>query len=365
MTLSPEFYMRRAIQAAEKAHGLCSPNPFVGAVIVKNNQIIATGHTQCYGCDHAEVQAIKYAGDAANGADLYVTLEPCSHYGKTPPCALAIIKAKLKRVFVGIIDPHPLVSGKGLEMLRDAGIEVHWGILEAQIRRQLESYLCFIQKHRPFVTLKTALSLDGKYAAPDGSSQWITSEKSRRLVHRLRSQHDALITGIGTVLADDPMLNNRISTQAPQPLRVIIDPLLELPLSSKIAQSMHQFPTLIICGKSAAKDTQAKELQGMGAIITSLPAPNGLFDPTTILELLYAQNIVSLMLETGSALAESFLKAKRVDKCLFFYGPLLLGGDKSPYPHLGITNIEKAISFSDLSFRRIGSDLLLTAYPKF
>lgn len=357
--------MRHAIRAAEKARGFCSPNPFVGAIIVKNGQIITTGYTQCYGSDHAEVQALKQAGPTARGADLYVTLEPCSHYGKTPPCALAIIQAKLKRVFVGIIDPNPLVSGKGLQMLRDAGIEVHLGILHAQILRQLETHLCYIQKQRPFVTLKTALSLDGKYAAADGSSQWITSEKSRQMVHRLRSQHDALITGIGSVLADDPLLNVRLKGKIHQPLRVIIDPLLQLPLNSQIAQSMHDFPTLLVSSTQSAMFPQARQLQALGAQLHHLPATDSSFDPAAILDLLYRQSIVSVMLETGSGLAESFLKAKLVDKCFFFYGPLILGGDKSPYPHLGIANIHQAISFSALSFRRIGTDMLITAYPKF
>lgn len=357
--------MRQAIKAAENAQGLCSPNPHVGAVLVKGNEIIATGWTQCYGSDHAEVQAIKKAGKQAQGADLYVTLEPCSHYGKTPPCALAIIKAGIKRVYIGIPDPNPLVAGKGINMLQDAGIEVFTGILAKQIKLQLETYLCYISQQRPFVTLKTALSLDGKFAAPDGSSRWISNVQARKYVHLLRYQHDAVLTGIKTILRDDPLLNVRLPGVDKQSLRVIIDPLLETPYTSKLAMSMDTTPTLIICSEPCLASPAAKELMARGARITTLPLSNGRFEPRDILQALYALKISSVLLETGSGMAESFLQAGLVDKCLFFYGAKIMGGNASPYPGLGIQNINDAIRCEQISYRRLGDNIMVTAYPKF
>jgi len=358
-------YMRLAIKAAENARGLCNPNPHVGAVLVNGDTLVATGWTQCYGSDHAEVQAINKAGNLAYEADLYVTLEPCSHYGKTPPCALAIIKAGIKRVYIGITDPNPLVSGKGIHMLQDAGIEVFPGILGRQIKLQLEHYLCYITQQRPFVTLKTALTLDGKFAAPDGSSRWISNEQARQYVHLLRYQHDAVLTGIQTILRDDPLLNVRLPEVSKQTLRVVIDPLLQTPTTSKLALSMKDNPALIICGEQQTTTQAAKELQSLGARITCLPLNNGHFEPNAILKALYNLNISSVLLETGSGMAESFLKAHLVDKCLFFYGAKIMGGTASPYPGLGITNINDAIPCHNISYRRLGDNIMITAYPKF
>ncbi len=357
--------MKLAMLAAEKARGLSSPNPFVGAVIVMNDKVIATGWTQQYGGDHAEVQALNKAGAEAQGADMYVTLEPCSHYGKTPPCALAIIKAGIQRVFIGIIDPNPLVAGKGIKLLQDAGIAVQCGILERQILRQLEYFLCFIQHKRPFVTLKTALSLDGKYAAQDGSSRWISNQESRAYTHKLRSQNDAILCGVKTVLIDNPMLNVRLRGKHRQPIRVVLDPFLETPPSSAIATTMRDFPTLLFCDPSRLDCREATILKDLGAELIGIVAHEGLFDLNEVLSLLGNRGISSLLLESGSGVAESFLKAGLVDKCLFFYGAKIVGGCNSPLPSLGLTNISNAIPLQDMCIKRFGDNFMLSGYPQY
>jgi len=356
-------YFNIAIKAAEKARGKCSPNPFVGSVIVKNNKVIAIGWTLQYGGDHSEIQAIKKAGIAAKGATLFVTLEPCSHYGKTPPCAKAVIDAGIQEVYIGISDPNPKVSGKGIEMLKNAGINVHCGFLEDKIKKQLEYYLCHIQKGRPFVTLKTAFSLDGKYAAEDGSAKWITGEKARKYVHKLRSENDVVLTGIKTILADDPMLNVRLPGKVKQPLRVVLDPLLKIPWQSRFINSLAEFPGMIISSNSMLKTEQAKALRQKGAIIQGLDCENNRFNLSEVLNLLHNMDFYSIFLETGSGLAEAFLKENLIDKFIFFYGAKILGGTKSPLPNLGLNNIDQAILMRDISYRKIEQDIMVIAYP--
>lgn len=358
-------FMQLAINEAEKARGKCSPNPFVGAVICKNNEVIAKGHTQDYGGDHAEVQALKQAGSLSAGADMYVTLEPCSHYGKTPPCALAIIAAGIKRVFVGIEDPNPLVAGKGIQMLLAAGIEVHTGTLAERISRQLEYFLTYISKNRPFVTLKTALSLDGKYAAEDGSSRWISNDASRKYTHKLRSQTDVILTGINTIIQDNPMLTARSSAKAKQPLRAVLDPFLAMPIDSCFAKSMHQYPSVIYCGIDQLNTQKVDMLRSLGAQIEALPMHKGLFRIADVMEHLAKMKKYSVMLETGSGVAESFLKEQLVDKCLFFYAPKIIGGSMSPLNSLGISSITDAIELKDISFNHFGDNLLICGYPQY
>lgn len=357
-------FMQLAIKEAEKARGHCSPNPFVGAVIVKDGTVIAKGHTQSYGFDHAEVQALKQAGENARGADMYVTLEPCSHYGKTPPCALALIAAGIRQVYIGITDPNPLVSGKGIAMLKDAGIGVQQNILAEAINTQLESYLCYIKDNRPFVTLKTALSLDGKFAAEDGSSRWISNAKARQFTHKLRSLNDAVLTGIKTILVDNPLLNVRLPKNPPQPLRIVLDPLLQMPDDSNFAQGMREFPSLLFCKPELITSPHAEKLEAMGADIVGLALDaKGEFDLNELLSILAKRKITSLMLETGSGIAESFFKAELIDKCIFIYGAKLLGGTNSPLPNLQLNNISQAISLSKVRVKTLDDNIVVTAYP--
>ena len=359
------YYMKKAFQLAEKARGTCSPNPFVGAVIVKNGKVISEGWTQPYGGDHAEIQALKKARKSARDADLYVTLEPCVHYGKTPPCTDAIIKAGIKRVFIGIIDPNPLVNGKGVKKLMDAGIEVISGIMEEAISRQLEYYLCRIQKGRPFVLWKTALSMDGKYAAKDGSSRWITGESSRRLAHHLREEADVILSSIGTVLKDDPMLNVRLPKPIKQPLRAILDPYLEIPLNSKIVQSLLEYRTTIFCARGKENSPHSELLISLGASIYPITAKGKILCLKEVLGILHQQGNYLILLECGSELASSFFSEKLIDKSYIFYAPKILGGNKAILSELDLPDLKSAINCKDISIQKKGEDWLIIGYPSY
>jgi len=358
-----KHYMQLAIKVAENGRGKCSPNPFVGSVIVKNNQVISEGWTLEYGSDHSEIQALKKAGKRAKGATLFVTLEPCSHYGKTPPCTKAIIAAGIKEVYIGIYDPNPLVKGKGIAMLKEAGIDVHYGFWEDKIRTQLEYYLCFIQKERPFVTWKTALTLDGKYAAEDGTARWITGKKAREYAHKLRSENDVVLTGIKTILIDDPALNVRLPGNYKQPLRVVLDPFLKIPVLSSFVSIAAKFPGMVITSTANLQTDKVNLLKQKGVKIETLKTQDGHFNLHEVLNLLYNMNYYSVLLETGSGIAEAFLKEELIDKIIFLYGAKILGGTKSPLPALGIESIYKALYMWKTSCRKMENDIVVTAYP--
>lgn len=355
--------MKRALRVAEKARGTCSPNPFVGAVLVKNGKVIAEGWTQCYGSDHAEVQALKKAGKNARGAELYVTLEPCSHFGKTPPCTQAIIAAGVKRVYVGIEDPNPLV--RGIEELREAGIEVQTGFLAQEISQQLEYHLCRVKQQRPFVIWKAALSLDGKYAAQDLSSRWISNAKARLFTHHLREEADVVLTGIGTVLSDDPQLNVRLPQPKKQPLRAILDPKLLIPPDARILQAQDTTPTCIFCARGKENTAKAKQLSSLGIQLYPVTTAADKLNLREVLGILHNLGHYCVLLECGSKLASSFFAAKLVDKCFIFYGAKILGGDKAILKELPIPNISAAIELKDLSFKVIQDNFLITGYPVF
>jgi diaminohydroxyphosphoribosylaminopyrimidine deaminase/5-amino-6-(5-phosphoribosylamino)uracil reductase len=361
MTYNPVL-MRQAMRLAEKSRGLCSPNPFVGAIIVKDNTVIGEGSTQSYGSHHAEVMALKQAGDAAQNADMYVTLEPCSHYGKTPPCADAIIKAGIKAVFIGILDPNPLVAGNGIKRLQDSGVMVSTGHYEQEISRQLEYHICRVLKQRPFIIWKTALSLDGRYAAQDGSSRWISSAQSRRAVHKLRQEIDVILTGINTVRRDDPLLNSRLKKPKKQPLRVVLDPLLEISPESKIVQTANQLPTLIFCAEAGIDKTKYQDLMTRGIEIIPVTARSARLDLDKVLGFLHERGYYSVLLECGSELSSSFIKQGLVDKCLIHYGNKILGGDKSILDQLQIPNIDSALILKDLRLKKMGDGFLVSAY---
>lgn len=363
--LDPLSYMQRAIRVAEKARGTCAPNPFVGAVIAKRGQIIAEGCSQFCGGDHAEIQALRIAGAKARGADLYVTLEPCSHHGKTPPCTDAIIRAGIKRVFLGIGDPNPLVNGQGIQQLQNAGIEVQAGLCAEQIKRQLEYFLCRITKGRPFVIWKAALSMDGKYAAKDGSSRWISGARPRLAVHRLREEADVIITGIGSVLKDDPLLNVRLPRPRKQPLRAILDSSLRLPMDSQIAASAKEYPTILFCATGQENTAKARELSIRGVQIQPVQSHQDRLNLAEILDFLHSAGHYCVLLECGSKLASSFFDAHLVDKCIIHYGAKLVGGPKSILSELALPDISAAIPLRDVSYRKLGDDFSLIGYPVF
>ncbi len=356
-----KYFMRLAIREAEKSRGLCSPNPFVGAVIVKDGKVIAKGRTQAYGFDHAEPDALKKAGKLAKGSTMYVTLEPCCHQGKTPPCTAAIIKAGISRVVAGIADPNPLVSGKGFEILQKAGIEVISGIEADQISKQNEAFICNIVKKRPFVTWKCALSLDGKYAAMDGSSQWISNELSRKMVHRMRANSDVVLAGINSVIKDDAMLNARGVKVSKKALRVVLDPFLDLSPSSRFAQIAVHAPALVF--HCTANEEKEARLHAMGIQTSLVPGNADELDLNHVLSELHLRKVSSVFLETGNRLSEAFWRAGLVDKCVIFYGNMVLGGANSCLHGLNLPSISDAITLERVKLTKLGQNIMLTAYP--
>lgn len=366
---SPEYYIKLAMREAEKARGMSSPNPFVGAVIVKNDHVIAVGHTQAYGKDHAEIQALKQAGDNARGADIYVTLEPCCHWGKTPPCTQAIIDAGIKRVFFGIRDPNPLVNpdmdapGPGILTMRESGIEVSWGFLIPSITRQLEYFISRIIHQRPFVTLKTALSMDGKYAAQDGSSRWISAPKSRHFTHKMRENHDVVLTGINTVLKDDPELTVRLPHPKRQPLRVVLDPELMIPEDARLIQTLQIAPLLVFTQADNPNNQKANRLRSLGAEVIGIDGSACALDLHQVMAILHDRGCYSIMAECGSCLASELIRTKLVDKLVFFYGAKIVGGNKAMFADLGISIISDAIALEVTDVKKLSGDIMLTAYP--
>ncbi len=355
--------MNRAIKLASKARGMTSPNPMVGAVLVKNGKIVAEDYHRKPGSPHAEALVIEQAGGRTKGATLYVTLEPCCHTDKrTPPCTKTILQSDIRSVVIAMEDPNPKVSGKGIRELEQAGIRVVLGILEGEARKLNEAYTKYITTGRPFVILKTAMTLDGKIATPEGQSKWITGEKARKIVHRLRSSVDAVMTAIGTVKADDPELTARIKGGR-NPLRVVIDPDLEIPLHSKALHIPSE--TIVVTrdkkGADATGNTKEDILVKSGAQLI-------LFKDTLhllwLMERLGEMGITSLLIEGGSSLNAHALEDGIVDKVMFFISPKIIGGRES-YPVVGgktFRKLDEAYELKDIAVRRFGRDILLEGY---
>ena len=360
-----EMYMERALALAARGRGTPTPNPMVGAVIVKDGRIIGEGYHIRAGEGHAEVNAFKNAAEDVTGATMYVTLEPCSHYGKTPPCADKIVEKKIGRVVVGALDPNPLVAGRGIEKIRNAGIPVVTGVLAEESIALNEVFMKYIVTKRPFVVLKAAMSLDGKIATADGESQWISCEASREEVHRLRHELTGIMAGIGTVLADDPMLNCRIPG-GKQPVRIIVDSHLSIPENSKLAGSAREFP-LVVASVEKADASKKARLEVMGAKVIEIPAnQDGHVDLNALMERLGEMKIDSILLEGGGRLAEGALKAGIVDKVQFYIAPVLIGGEgaKTPVEGRGIETLSQAWHISDWKAETIGDDLKIIGYIK-
>ncbi len=364
-------FMRRAITLASRARGMTSPNPMVGAVLVKNGRIIAEDYHKSPGTPHAESLVIEKAGEKALSSTLYVNLEPCCHTDKrTPPCTKTIIRAGIKKVFVAMADPNPKVSGKGMKEIREAGIEVVSGILEEKAKRLNESYIKYITTGKPFVILKVAMTLDGKIATPEGQSRWITGEKARRVVHGMRSGVDAIMTAIGTVKADDPELTARvqqrakgIEQRAEKPMRIVIDPGLEIPFHAKILRLPPDSMIVArdIKTKEDTKKKKAKYLLKSGINILFFKEK---LDLKWLIEKLGAMGITSLMIEGGSSLNAHALEDRIVDKVAFFIAPKIMGGRES-FPSVGgsvLKRLEDAYKLRDVTIKRVGDDILVEGY---
>ncbi len=353
-------YMQRAIALAKKGGGFVHPNPLVGCVVVKNGEIIAEGYHKRYGGFHAERNPLNACTTDPKGATLYVTLEPCCHVGKTPPCTDIIIEKGIRKVVVGILDPNPLVSGKGVKKLQDAGIEVVTGIEENSIKELNKVFLKFIKTRQPYVLMKYAMTMDGKIASRSGDSKWITGEASRQVVHALRSEMMGIVVGRGTVSADNPMLNCRLDGQPHQPIRIVIDRKASLSPASRLAQTATEYRT-IVAHTDAAMPEHLNALQEKGVETVCCLAKDGSVDICDFVNRMGAQGINSLLLEGGASLNASFLEAGCVDEVYAFIAPKIIGGSAalSPVSGKGFQMMSEAIALEHLSIENIGCDLLM------
>jgi diaminohydroxyphosphoribosylaminopyrimidine deaminase / 5-amino-6-(5-phosphoribosylamino)uracil reductase len=349
--------MRRALRIAERGRGRTAPNPMVGAVIASHGRIAGEGWHPRVGEPHAEVFALRQAGDAANDATLYVTLEPCCHQGRTPPCADALVAAGIRRVVAAMEDPFPKVSGGGLRKLRDAGLEVEVGLLEAEARELNRAYLKAVRTGLPWVTLRMAMTLDGKVATRTGDSRWVTGEAARRFVHRLRNESDAVLIGSGTAAVDDPELTARLRG-ARNPLRVVLDTNARLDPKSKLVRTAKDVTTLILTGP----DPSTGALEEMGVQVERVGLTGGRVDPETALRRLVERGVHSVLCEGGPEVAASLLEGGLVDEVIWFIAPKLAGGSAAPGPvgGAGIERMSEALPVHSIKVRRFGEDIAVT-----
>ncbi len=351
-------FMQRAIELAALGKGFTAPNPLVGAVIVKNNIIIGEGYHKKIGGLHAEREALASLTQSCEDADMYVTLEPCCHFGKQPPCTQAIIDSKIKRVIIGSRDPNPLVAGKGVRILRDAGIEVIEDFMRAQCDELNPAFFHYITTGMPYVALKFAETADGKIAAYTGKSKWITNDESRRHVHSLRGEYSAILAGIGTVLADDPMLNCRVEN-AHQPLRIIVDSKLRIPLDSNICKTADKYKTLV--AYADADEQKIRSLNNMGVETVKFDRKDGKVDLTALMKYLGSVNISSVLIEGGGEINEAALKSGIVSHIYAYIAPKLLGGKdaKTPVEGAGFASPNECVQMSLVRTKVFGDDVLL------
>lgn len=352
-------YMLYAIELAKRGIGSVNPNPLVGAVIVKDNQIIGEGWHEKYGGPHAEVNAFKNAICDIKGADMYITLEPCSHYGKTPPCAKAIASYGIKRVFVGMKDPNPLVSGRGIKILEDNGIEVVCGVNEAECRALNPVFIKYITTSKPFVVMKSAMSLDGKIATCTGQSKWISSEGSRTMVQQIRNALTGIMVGINTVLTDNPRLTCRIEGGR-NPVKIIVDSKLKVPENALIFENLPETRCIIAVGCVYDKQ-KAERLITKGVEIVYAPSSNGKVDLNKLMDILGQMKIDGILLEGGGTLNFSALNEGIVDMVVSFISPILIGGkeSKTPVEGNGFEQLKDAVYLDDMHFKEHCGDYLV------
>ena len=365
-----DYFMQRALSLAQLARGRTSPNPMVGAVIVKDGRIVGEGYHHRAGEPHAEIHALRQAGEAARGATLYVNLEPCSHYGRTPPCTQAIIAAGIAEVHMAMLDPNPLVNGRGRDQLEAAGIRTYVGEREAEARELNEAFIKYITTGRPFVTAKFAMSLDGKIATHTGEARWITGPKARRWVHQLRDVTDAIMVGVNTVLADDPRLTTRLDDgkegrEVHHPLRVIVDSRGRIPLTAKVLAADTPGRTLIATTEAMPPDRR-KALERLGAQVLVLPAHvrGGRVSLPHLLDALGKREVTSLLVEGGGTLLASFFEQRLVDKVLAFVAPLIIGGQGAPTPVAGqgVARLSQSLRLERVRVEKVGTDVLISGY---
>ncbi|MDO9577950.1 MAG: bifunctional diaminohydroxyphosphoribosylaminopyrimidine deaminase/5-amino-6-(5-phosphoribosylamino)uracil reductase RibD [Candidatus Cloacimonadales bacterium] len=374
--------MKLALELAEEFKGKTNPNPLVGAVVVKNGEIVGKGAHQFAGGPHAEVYALEEAGEKANGATLYVTLEPCCHFGKTPPCTDRIIKAGIAKVVIATLDPNPLVAGKGIKQLQAAGIEVEIGMSEQEAKQQNEIFFYYIQTRKPFVIAKAAISLDGKIATASGDSKWISNAESRRKVHELRSQIDAVLIGKNTLLKDNPRLNVRLEKESEGPQKIVLLPNLELRLErnvelkrksnlnvepKQVAEQLSQMNVyktsiskhlIIVCHESAASKQRIEEFQKYNIEIIPISGKTNGLNLEELLKKLGEREITNLLLEGGSGVYTSFLKAGLINKFHIFQAPIFIGNDGIPIlQNLEVESMKYAFRMQDVKIEKLGDNV--------
>ena len=359
--MTDQNYMLRAIQLAKQGEGWTNPNPMVGAVIVKNGRIIGKGYHKKCGELHAERNAIASLTESAEGATIYVTLEPCCHYGKTPPCTEAIIEQKIKRVVIGSRDPNPKVSGKGIKMLQEAGIEVIEDFMREECDRLNPVFFHYITTKTPYVVMKYAMTLDGKIATKTGASKWITGEAARAEVQHMRHRYMGIMAGIGTVLADDPMLNVRVEGWK-SPIRILCDSGLRIPLDGQIVKSAGKYRTIVAYADSENTEAKRKRLHEMGVETICCPDENNQVDLKKLMRYLGEEGIDSILLEGGGTLNDSALRAGIVQEVQAFIAPKLFGGmnSKTPVEGIGVRFPSEAVKLKCTDICQIGEDIRIT-----
>lgn len=362
--MNDEQYMRLALSLAKKGYGTTSPNPMVGAVLVKDNRIVGKGYHKRAGLPHAEVVAINDAGHEAEGSTLYVNLEPCVHFGKTPPCTEAIKKAGIKKVVMAMFDPNPMVSGKGAQMLRDAGIIIKTGVMEEEAKKLNEAFIVNMEKSRPFFVMKAAISLDGKIATKTCDSKWISNEESRRFTNKLRSHVDAIMVGINTVITDNPMLIPKMVKVSRYPTRIILDSKLRLPLASDIAKTSNKYKTLVFTSFDSRADKEAR-LRSLGVEVIKCPKDeNGRVALQHVCNELFKRDIMSVLIEGGGEINNAFLREGLIDKFILFYAPIFIGGKNALnlIGGKGVDFLKDAYKLKITGIRRFKEDICLEGY---
>ena len=363
-----EKFMQAALGFARKGLGKTSPNPAVGAVIARRGQVVAAGFHRKAGEVHAEVEALnQLRGKARRGDTLYVTLEPCNHFGRTPPCTQAILKKGIRKVVVGMRDPNPHVTGGGCDYLSGQGVEVVTGVLEEECRRLNEWFVTYVTKGRPFVIAKTALTLDGWTATSTGHSRWVTNERSREWVHRLRHQVDGILVGVGTVMADDPLLNTRLKKgRGKDPVRIIVDTHLRIPVNARVLAHPHGSETLIAVSEDVPP-RRIERLKTKGISFLVCPKKEGRIDLIALMDMLGNRSITSVLLEGGATLMGAMIREKLVDKFCIFKAPKIFGGSDGRPMALGQgpSKMDQSIPLKDIRIKRFGDDLLIVGYPEY
>ena len=366
--MDDEHFMKMALDLAKKGEGFTSPNPMVGAVIVKNGRVVGKGYHKAAGEAHAEVNAIDDAGALAQGATLYVTLEPCNHTGRTPPCTEKILAAGIRRVVAAMHDPNPEVKGGGIDYLKRRGIEIKTGVCEDLAKRLNEIFIKYVKTNRPFTIIKCAATLDGRIATRTGDSRWVTGEEAREFVHRLRHTVDAIMVGINTVEKDDPSLTTRLTNslgglKGLDPVRIVLDTNFKIFEEAKLLRLDSDSDTIIITGRSVSEDKKAR-IEQQGAKVIESPVKDGLIDLDILMDRLGALGITSLLIEGGSRVIASALSAGIVEKIFFFFAPKILGGDDGVpvCKGQGADLMESCIPVKDINVRRFGNDVMIQGY---